>query len=65
MEEKHYFVILNCQNGMVTPMVQGDLQEELAMFEHEYEAIAAAENNMLGANFGFEVFELGGGTCCR
>lgn len=57
--EKPYFVILNCQNGAVAPMVGED--GELALYESVGNACADAGNNPLGAHFGFEVFELGGG----
>lgn len=57
--DKPYFVILNCQNGSVAPMV--DDNGDLAMFENKSGAFQSAESNVLGAHFGFEIFELGGG----
>jgi len=58
---KPYFVILNCSNGGITPLVTGDLHEELATFDSEDEAAEAARNNTLGNFFGFEVFCAGCG----
>ena len=60
MIEKPYFVILNNPCGDVIPMIKNDVGD-LMMFESEIEAIAKAEDNPLGSNYGFEVFELGGG----
>ncbi len=59
MIEKLYFIILNHSNGKAYPLM--DNNKELAMFENETEAILAASNNDLAINFGYEVFELGGG----
>ena len=60
MEEKIYFVILNCQKeGDYFPLTN-DIGK-LSMFETETEAMVAGEANSIGNFFGFEVFELGGG----
>lgn len=56
---ENYFVILNTQDGGIAPLVIDD--GELAVFESETEAKLAGEGNLLGANFGFEVFESGTG----
>lgn len=58
---KNYFVILNHPNGIVMPLVEGD-DNDLAMFESDTDAMAAGYENPLGQNFGFEIFELGGGS---
>lgn len=57
----NFFVILNTQRGGVTPMTIGD-DDELALFKTEEEAAYAADANMLGRAFGFEIFERGTGT---
>lgn len=61
MSDGIYFVILNHPNGGVVPMVKND-EADLAMFESETEAMVCASDNPLGENYGFEIFELGGGT---
>ena len=63
MIDKPYFVMLNCQNGMILPLV-GD-NEEVCMFSSENDAMIAANDTVLGSAFGFEVFELGGGVDYR
>jgi hypothetical protein len=60
MIDKPYFVILNHPNGSVMPMV--DDNDDLAMYESEVDARVAASGSMLGSEFGYEIFELGGGT---
>ena len=57
--DKPYFVILFCQNGNVTPMV--DDSGELSTYETRGAACADAGNNPLGAHFGFEIHEIGAG----
>lgn len=61
MIEKPYFVILNHPNGKVLPLVEND-ENDIAMFDSEIQALSAGQNNDLGNYYGFEVFELGGGT---
>lgn len=56
---KPYFVILNCPNGGISPMVQED--GELATYDSYDDAAEAAEDNMLGNHFGYEVFQTGMG----
>lgn len=59
-----FFVMLNCQNGGITPMIEDteDTSEnELATYNTEENARADAEDNMLGHAFGYEVFERGAG----
>ena len=53
--------MLNCQNGGITPMVDGE-NDELATFETEDGAREAADNCSLGAAFGYEIFERGYGV---
>lgn len=60
MNDKPYFVMLNCQKGGVAPLVNDD--EELCMFECVDEALSAGKNNILGECYGFEVFEVGLGV---
>ena len=55
-----YFVILFCQNGRATVLMD-EAGEELALFNSKSEASGAAANNILGANFGYEVHEVGAG----
>ena len=56
---KPYFVILNHPNGSVIPLEDGD--GNLAMYESELLATAGGESSSLGSEYGFEIFELGGG----
>jgi len=59
MKEKLYFVILNhIKEGDHFPLTD---HGKLSMFETETEATVAGEKNWVGKNYGFEVFELGGG----
>lgn len=55
---KDYFVMLNTQNGGITPLMSGD---EIATFDTPGEANDAGKENMLGAHFGFEIFGRGEG----
>jgi hypothetical protein len=55
---KDYFVMLNTQNGGITPLMS---DEEIATFDTPGEAKDAGKENMLGAHFGFEVFGRGEG----
>lgn len=57
---ENYFVMLNTQTGGIAPLVEDD-SEEICTFETAQEAIEVAEKNILGANFGFEVFCRGDG----
>jgi len=56
---KPYFVMLHCQNGGITPMMQDE--DEIATYDSLEEACFAAEDNLLGFTFGFEVFKRGMG----
>lgn len=56
--DTHYFAMLNCQNGSITPMMDGD---ELAIFLDANECADVARQTVLGAHFGFEVFAEGSG----
>ncbi|TGZ35334.1 hypothetical protein EQ875_01615 [Photobacterium damselae subsp. damselae] len=61
-----YFVMLTTQNGGYTPLMLCtgiELGEtELAKFTSKNDAETAANNSILGAEFGFEVFEIGYGV---
>ena len=60
MIEKPYFVILSCSgNDEFVPLADDICR--LIKFETENDAIAAGNKNSLGATYGFEVFEIGGG----
>jgi hypothetical protein len=59
---KAYFAILTCQNGGITPMLDG---EELATFDTLDECDEAAKQTVLGHHFGYEVFVSGGGEITR
>lgn len=52
-----YFVVLRGQGGQPLPMTTDRYDDDLAMFASEEDAIAAAEANMLGAAYGFKVYE--------
>lgn len=56
-----YFVILYTQSGGFTHMTDSD-GEGLATFETEEEARKCARDNILGENFGYEIFEYGCGV---
>ena len=56
---KPYFVLLNHPKHQPVPMV--DDSGDLVFFETDFEAKEAAFDNPLGFEFGFEIFELGGG----
>lgn len=58
--EDTYFVILYCQNGRAAALMD-ETGDDLALFGSRCEASAAANNNLLGANFGFEIHEVGAG----
>ena len=62
MIPKPYFVMLTTKdwNG-VAPLVNE--AGEVCQYETENEAFAAGGANIMGAAFGFEVFEIGGGVC--
>ena len=58
--DKPYFVMLYTQNGHgVAPLV--DEKEEVCQFNSGADAFAAGQRNVMGAAFGFEVFEVGEG----
>lgn len=50
-----FFVILNVQDKALSPMV--DDHNELALFDSHDDANHAADNNLLGGQFGYEIFE--------
>lgn len=57
--EHNFFVILSTQSGGAAPMT--DDEGEMAFYESADAARADAESNMLGAHFGYEIFERGTG----
>lgn len=56
-----FFVMLTTQNGGYTPLMNKEL-DDIAKFESEYLAREAGNNNILGHNFGYEVFMIGDGV---
>jgi hypothetical protein len=54
-----FFVMLNCMNGGILPMVNNN--EQPALYWTEEEARADAEKNPLAQSFGFEIFRRGDG----
>ena len=58
MNKGNFFVMLNTQGGEYAPLMNG---EEIAKFETSQLARACAQDNLLGAAFGFEIFERGTG----
>lgn len=59
MKAGEFFVMLNTQGCGYTPLMRD--RDEIAQFSTADEAKMCAENNLLGSNFGFEVFERGTG----
>lgn len=59
--KKEFFVMLNTQNGGITPLVSGE-REDLATFDTVEEAEEAAKSSSFGDAFGFEVFQTGYGV---
>jgi hypothetical protein len=57
--DKDFFVMLTTQGGGYTPLMDDD---SIAQFNSEDDARACAAENMLGAHFGFEIFERGAGN---
>ena len=53
-----FFVMLTCQNGKITPMMDSD---NLAVYSSFMEACDDANHNPYGRHFGYEVFERGSG----
>ncbi len=53
-----YFVMLNTQRGGIAPLMKDD---EIATFPSLELAKQAGKANLLGSNFGFEVFYRGEG----
>ena len=51
-----WFVMLRSQTGEF-PIPFVDLEDDIALFDSEKTARAAAEKNIIGAAFGFEVYE--------
>jgi hypothetical protein len=58
MESGNFFVMLCTQSGGYTPLMAED---DMAKFETLDAAKECARGNMLGDNFGFEVYERGEG----
>jgi len=56
-----FFVMLTTQSGGYTPLMSSKT-DNIAQFETEEEARASAEDNVLGENFGYEIFERGCGV---
>lgn len=54
-----YLVLLHLQNGKPAPLVEsiGKGSEEIALYDSEGKAEKAAQNNPLGALYGYEVIE--------
>ena len=64
MNEKTYFVIVNTANENAKYSLEEDIEiykEVLTLFKTYEEAVSAGENDEDGAEYGFEVFEIGGG----
>lgn len=60
---KTYFAMLMCQNGGITPMMEND--HDLATYDTAEECAEIASQNILGQNFGYEVFASGCGEITR
>lgn len=58
--DSDYFVMLNCQFGSVTILMDEE-GDEVAFFETKEDADFAAYENPLGKAYGWEVFCLGNG----
>jgi len=58
--KKEFFVMLNTQDGGITPLV--DDKEDLATFDTVEEATKGAKSSILGDAFGYEVFQTGYGV---
>lgn len=54
-----YFVMLNTQNGSCSPMTEDN--GDVAFYADIEDAVRDAEDNVLGNQFGFEVFQRGCG----
>jgi hypothetical protein len=59
--EHNFFVILRTQSGSFTPMTDKDDEEKIAKFATKEAAKSAGNTSVLGAYFGYEVFEMGTG----
>ena len=57
----NFFVMLTTQDGGYAPLMDGSTDDEIAKFGSADAAKANAEDNILGANFGYEIFEKGCG----
>ena len=56
----NYFVMLNSQSGKsIMPLIDED--EYVCLYDTFDEAKTAAENNIMGENFGYEIFLCGNG----
>ena len=56
-----FFVMLTTQGGGYTPLMTED--DELAKFKTKSDAVDSARENILGHNFGYEIFMIGDGIC--
>ncbi|WP_136678645.1 hypothetical protein [Neptunomonas sp. XY-337] len=57
-----YFVMLTTQSRSYTPLMDSNTDgTDIARFDSEQEARAAAENSLLGEIFCYEVFQVGMG----
>lgn len=54
-----YFVMLRHPRGFPLPLVEeiNEFDERICLFDTEDEAKEAAENNMLGEAYGYEIYE--------
>ena len=56
-----FFVMLSSQDGktplLMVETVEGSNNERIALFHKELDAEKAAEGNILGAHFGYQVYE--------
>jgi hypothetical protein len=60
MNKGTFFIMLTTQNGDYTPLMSED-GYDIAKYPTKEAAIKSAKNNVLGCNFGFEIFEKGCG----
>lgn len=55
-----YFVMVFFSDGNYTPLMEND--DNIAKFETREAAQKCAEENPLGENFGYEIFDIGCGV---
>lgn len=55
-----FFVMLNTQHKGYTPLMNLD-NDDIAKFKSKDDARKCANENLLGNNFGYEIFEIGCG----